>query len=682
MKSREKNYGVTMRECLKFLSLCVFLFSSAFVFSDSASSFSDEVDVKRVLVLHSYHKGLSWTDKVSDGIDEVFESEDEFTVKVRYEFMDTKNFYSEAYLQSLHDLYLMKFQGTEFDAIITSDDNAFHFMQQYHDEIFGDSPVIFCGLNFFDPSAPDLLENMTGLIEDYDISKTVEMIRILQPEVTNLVILNDRSPTAISMENALSNIYHSYADELSFTVLPFLPMTEILSELQQYGEGSAVLLVHYLRDSNQKTFTYFESTKLICDAALVPVYGAFSIQIGYGSIGGWVIDPVSHGEQAAELALRVLKGEDATSIPVQNDPEPTYIFDEEVMQTFGISSSVLPVGTVLLNHPESFFRQNIWAFIFIFLLMVLLLVQLMTNRSTKNADKKQIQDFKDRYRLLNDTAFEAVVVCVDGRIVEINPQFCEITGYEENAALGMRFFNLIAPDERSTLEESFVLNAEYLSEVKIQKTDDMICWVDLRTRETRFDGHPARLITFVDISKLKQKEETVRRWFKFEQTTSNILSHYIEISDIETVINVSLHDLGNFADADRAYVFRFSDDGQTMSNTHEWCAEGVGAEIENLQNIRLDEMQWWAKRVMEGQLIHINDVSQLPAEAAEVRRMLEMQSIRSLVVFPVKSRGKIWGFAGLDKNNMVQYWTEEQIALLRMFCEVLGKSFARLEKFS
>ena len=43
--------------------------------------------------------------------------------------------------------------------------------------------------------------------------------------------------------------------------------------------------------------------------------------------------------------------------------------------------------------------------------------------------------------------------------------------------------------------------------------------------------------------------------------------------------------VASFYDADRSYVFEFDLGSQRMSNTYEWCAEGVEAEISKLQNM-------------------------------------------------------------------------------------------------
>ncbi len=51
--------------------------------------------------------------------------------------------------------------------------------------------------------------------------------------------------------------------------------------------------------------------------------------------------------------------------------------------------------------------------------------------------------------------------------------------------------------------------------------------------------------------------------------------------DHEVIFNKLLDLVASFYEADRSYVFEFDLGSQRMSNTYEWCAEGLEAEIEN-----------------------------------------------------------------------------------------------------
>ncbi|RUO24942.1 histidine kinase, partial [Aliidiomarina sanyensis] len=71
-----------------------------------------------------------------------------------------------------------------------------------------------------------------------------------------------------------------------------------------------------------------------------------------------------------------------------------------------------------------------------------------------------------------------------------------------------------------------------------------------------------------------------------ENLLIKIATEYLNlpIERAEEAIQPSLQEMAQFVGADRAYIFRYDLDVMQCSNTHEWCAEGITPEIDNLQN--------------------------------------------------------------------------------------------------
>ena len=55
----------------------------------------------------------------------------------------------------------------------------------------------------------------------------------------------------------------------------------------------------------------------------------------------------------------------------------------------------------------------------------------------------------------------------------------------------------------------------------------------------------------------------------------------------ESAMNHALQEISRFIHPDRIYLLET--DGITVSNTFEWCAEGIQSEIETLQNLDYEE---------------------------------------------------------------------------------------------
>ena len=47
--------------------------------------------------------------------------------------------------------------------------------------------------------------------------------------------------------------------------------------------------------------------------------------------------------------------------------------------------------------------------------------------------------------------------------------------------------------------------------------------------------------------------------------------------------------LGNYGNADRTYLFETVHTPETFTNTYEWCADGITAQRDNLQDVKFEE---------------------------------------------------------------------------------------------
>mgnify|MGYP000104495864 CR=1 FL=1 len=152
--------------------------------------------------------------------------------------------------------------------------------------------------------------------------------------------------------------------------------------------------------------------------------------------------------------------------------------------------------------------------------------------------------------------------------------------------------------------------------------------------------------------------EDLRRQGFFQALVAETSTRFLQAGteSIDGVINEMLRATGEFFAVDRAYLFRYTTDGEQLNNTHEWCAPGVPPQREQLQKIPVAEFPWWQRKMREhfqaGQIFTIPDVDQLPAEAAAEREKLSSQGIHSLCTIPVAVNQQLGGFVGFDSLRL------------------------------
>jgi len=179
--------------------------------------------------------------------------------------------------------------------------------------------------------------------------------------------------------------------------------------------------------------------------------------------------------------------------------------------------------------------------------------------------------------------------------------------------------------------------------------------------------------SLTDISARKEAEQALHRRTEFERLITSISTNMLNLGseEIDAGINEALQVVGEFAGVDRSYVFQFSDDVGRMSNTHEWCAEGVTAQIRSLQGLPTDGFLWFMERITQLETVYISRVADLPPEAKTEKEVFLRQGIRSLINVPMVYRGNLLGFLGFDSVAAEKTWPDDTIALLRIVGEIL-----------
>ena len=118
--------------------------------------------------------------------------------------------------------------------------------------------------------------------------------------------------------------------------------------------------------------------------------------------------------------------------------------------------------------------------------------------------------------------------------------------------------------------------------------------------------------------------------------------------DHEVAFNKLLGLVASFYDADRSYVFEFDLGSQRLSNTYEWCAEGVEAEISKLQNLDISIVDRWIVQFEAHGEFYINSTDGELDHDSDEYKILAMQNIQSLMAAPLQLGGDIVGFLGVD----------------------------------
>lgn len=150
-------------------------------------------------------------------------------------------------------------------------------------------------------------------------------------------------------------------------------------------------------------------------------------------------------------------------------------------------------------------------------------------------------------------------------------------------------------------------------------------------------------------------EERITEMEELDQqkiTINDLLMDCITIlrrnEDYENACHKLLDLAASFYGADRSYIFEFDLGSQRLSNTYEWCAEGIEAEISKLQNLDIAIVDRWIAQFKAHGEFYINSTDGELDHDSDEYKILAMQDIQSLMAAPLQLGGDIVGFLGVD----------------------------------
>ena len=346
---------------------------------------------KKILILNSYHNGLSWTDSIVNSIKHELLEDPACSIYV--EDMDTKRHFSEAYFDFLKRYYHEKYQGMHFDLIISTDNNAYDFLLENRDEVFGQVPVLFCGLN----SIIEPPKGYSGVFENLNFQSTIRLIEKNHPGFSEIVVITDHTTTGKTMIHCLEEDVEHMGISLPYRIVQASSIQNLQSELSSLDPKSVVLYLTFNRDSEGKYYTYergFQEAKPYCK---VPIYCIWDFYLDKGAVGGALITGRNQGKQVSEMAKKVLSGTPVDDLPPLL-AEFQYVFDHNQLVRFNINQNMLPRNSHIINVPYSFVREN--KEIVLLTLTILVLFTIIIIVMTINIHLRKVRAQKEKAYLM------------------------------------------------------------------------------------------------------------------------------------------------------------------------------------------------------------------------------------------------------------------------------------------
>ena len=211
-------------------------------------------------------------------------------------------------------------------------------MSEYSAAKSSDIPIVFTAVS--DPVSDGLVQsieqpgsNCTGTSDVLPLEKQVKMIRAFLPDATKIgVIYTTSEPNSVSHLEKLQGI----AADNGFEVIAVgvTNSSEVASAAASVVAQGADCINNFT-DNN-----VVDNLSAVIKAANdggIPVFGSEIEQVKNGCLASESIDYVALGEQTGRMAARILSGEDASTMPVEEVEDATPVYNSQVLVTLGLT---------------------------------------------------------------------------------------------------------------------------------------------------------------------------------------------------------------------------------------------------------------------------------------------------------------------------------------------------------
>ncbi len=480
-----------------------------------SASFAREPLPRSVLILDQSDRHNAWFSAFSSAFRSTLNAAASGApISVHAEHLDLSPFGKSPHDEVLRAYLRGKFRERPIGVVIAQGSPSLDFVVRSRAELWPEVPVVFAGVD--EETAArlhPLPSGITGTIYQLPFRNTVTAAQLLVPNLKRIALVGDAWERQTVRHHYKDDI-PAFAAQFEFIDLIGLPMTEIRKRVVALPDDTAIIYTSVTLDGAGGTYISTEGLAAFADVANRPIVVDSEVNVGPGGTGGFVATPVPVGQAAARLALRILNGENAATIPVTSGDFSRPVFDWRQLQRFGISESRLPPGSEIRFRETTALEQYKWyiiAGVALCVIQAAFIVALLVNRRRLHASEQRMSlaaDAADLRFWVWEIPSDQVWATRTGRKTLDWPPSRPLT-FEQ-------LMERVHADDREVMRRAVQWSLEGHGELE---TDYRLVvpglherWIAVRGRcEFDRDGKPLRMRgVSLDITERRQAEETAR----------------------------------------------------------------------------------------------------------------------------------------------------------------------------
>jgi signal transduction histidine kinase len=324
-------------------------------FSIAANTSSAAPDrVPRVLIIYPYDERLVATTTVGEALRTRLVQATDSRIDLFSEFLDLSRFPEAEHVARMGQFFAEKYATRRPDVVVALGEEAASFITRYRATIAPGAKIVAAGFGNSAAQNIDLPDDVIGAFTTFDILKTAEMARKLQPNARHLYVIGGSSDFDRNWLATARVDLGAFSKGYETTYLEDLTIDEFVDRTSRVPSDSIILALTIFRDRAGRNFIPREAVRQIAATASAPIYGPYQTYIDYGVVGGYTVTFDAVGRKVGSLVLNAIAGNEVAGV----DTSQTYLVDARQLRRWGLSDKDLPAGTIQVNRERGFWEEH------------------------------------------------------------------------------------------------------------------------------------------------------------------------------------------------------------------------------------------------------------------------------------------------------------------------------------
>ena len=481
---------------------------------------SRAAEPQRVLMLHAFNYSFPATTLIADSARKQLLERSERPVEIDADFLDLARNTDADYESRITTFLRAKYGKRPPDVVITLGSAALPFIVKHRDEIAPNVPVVFTSVSQRNYDALRIPPNITGIISEFNLDRTLALAERLQPEARRLFVIAGSGEVDRRWQANARKVIEDRARKFEVTYLFERSYAKLMEEVAAIPPDSIVIYLTIFADSEGNAFVPAHVAGPLSARSPAPVYAPYDTYIGNGVVGGYVETFESVGSRAADMALQILAGTDPATIAPQSNSGQAYRVDHRAMARWKLPASNLPPDTAVLFKKPTIWTEHrgvVIAAIAIVGLQSLVLGALLLQRQRRLRIEKLLKESEERMTFAASAANIGLWQFDRQRNELWATEHCRaLFGIARGKPLTREvLLSAVHPDDLQTaaqaLERSGEADQPAFRDVRIVLPGEEVRWIRMRSRSRlEGDGRSDHLGgIFVDITEQKSAEAEI-----------------------------------------------------------------------------------------------------------------------------------------------------------------------------